>query len=81
MLNPERRRLGKEASIALKRQLNDAQLMTLRGIENFGWELRFVRRPPGEDPIPVVFDHAGKQYAVLEKDGTLNQNPNIVIRP
>jgi len=81
MLNSERRRLDKEASIALKRELNDAQLMTLRGIENFGWELRFVRRPPGVDPIPVVFDHAGKQYAVLEQDGSLNQKPNIVIRP
>lgn len=81
MLNPERRRLDKDTVTALKRLLNDAQLMTLVGIENFGWELRFVRRPPGSDPIPVVFDHAGQQYAVLERDGSLNQKPSIVIRP
>jgi len=81
MLNPERRRLDKEASIVLKRLLNEAQRITLGSIENFGWELRFVRRPPGAEPIPVVFDHSGQTYAVLEPDGSLNQTPTITIRP
>lgn len=81
MLKQERRRVGKEVLSALKRQLNDAQLATLSEMERFGWELRFVRRPPFQASIPVVFDGDGKRYAVIEPDGSLNHAPDIVIRP
>lgn len=81
MLNQERRRISKEAMAVLKRQLNDAQLTTLNEMERFGWELRFVRRPPFKESIPVVFDATGKQYAVIRSDGSLDQSPDIVIRP
>ena len=76
----ERRSGQKELSSVLKRQLNDAQLLTLRGLEGFGWELKFIRRKPFQEPIAVIFDGDRKQFAVLEADGTLNENPAFDIR-
>jgi len=60
--------------------LTPAQLDALTTLEFFRWELRFVRRPLFQDPIPVVFNRDGKRYAVLEPDGSLNENPGFKIR-
>jgi hypothetical protein len=76
----ERRKNEKEYASVLKRQLNDAQMLTLRGLEQFGWELKFIRRPPFEQPIAVVSDGSRTKYAVLERDGSLNENPGFPIR-
>lgn len=76
----DRRKNERELSIALKRQLNDDQRMTLNELERYGWELKFIRRKPFQPPIPVVFDGSRSKFAVLEQDGTLNENPEIKIR-
>ena len=76
----ERRKSQRELSSVLKRELNDAQLSTLQGLEQFGWELKFVRRKPFHTPIAVVFDGDRKNFAVLEVDGSLNENPGFEIR-
>jgi hypothetical protein len=76
----ERRKALKELSSVLKRELNDAQMGTLQGLEQFGWELKFVRRKPFQAPIAVVFDGDRKHFAVLEPDGSLNENPGFEIR-
>ena len=76
----ERRKDLKDLSSALKRELNEAQLGTLQGLEHFGWELKFVRRRPFQEPVAVVFDGDRKKFAVLEADGTLNENPGFEIR-
>ena len=76
----ERRKAQKELSSVLKRSLNEAQLSTLQGLEQFGWELKFVRRKPFQPPIAVVFDGDRKNFAVLELDGSLNENPGFEIR-
>ncbi len=76
----ERRKAEKTLSGSLKRDLNEAQLMTLQGLEHFGWELKFVRRKPFQDPVAVVFDGDRKQFAVLELDGSLNEHPDFDIR-
>jgi hypothetical protein len=76
----ERRSGYKELSSVLKRQLNDAQLLTLRGLEGFGWELKFIRRKPFQEPIAVIFDGDRKTFAVLEADGSLNESPTFEIR-
>jgi hypothetical protein len=76
----ERRTGNRELSSVLKRQLNDAQLMTLRGLESFGWELKFIRLKPFQEPIAVIFDGDRKKFAVLEADGSLNENPSFEIR-
>lgn len=76
----ERRKTLKELSSVLKRELNEAQLETLQGLEQFGWELKFVRRKPFQPPTAVVFDGDRKHFAVLEPDGSLNENPGFEIR-
>jgi hypothetical protein len=80
MPDKERRRAEKAQQAALRRDLNVAQQMTLTGLERFGWELKFVRRPMFQASIPIVFDSEHKKYAVLEEDGTLNENPGFKIR-
>jgi hypothetical protein len=76
----ERRKVAKELSGVLKRDLNGPQLETLQALEHFGWELKFVRRKPFQAPIAVVFDGDRKKFAVLETDGSLNENPGFDIR-
>jgi hypothetical protein len=60
--------------------LNEMQLITLRRIEGFGWELRFVRRPLFEQGVPVVFNGEGDTIGILEDDGRLNLQPGIEYR-
>ncbi|MFA6986287.1 MAG: hypothetical protein WC213_08775 [Arenimonas sp.] len=80
MTEMDRRKAEKELSATLKRSLNEAQLATLQGLEHFGWELKFVRRKPFQPSVPVVFDGDRKKFAVLEEDGSLNENPGFEIR-
>ncbi|HQW82448.1 MAG TPA: hypothetical protein PLQ74_11330 [Pseudomonadota bacterium] len=65
---------------AMERDLNQEQLITLRGLERYGWELKFIRRPPFKPSIPIVFDSDRKKFAVLKDDGTLDENPGFNIR-
>lgn len=76
----ERRRTQPASCRALERELNMAQICTLRELEHFGWELKFVRHPRFLPVIPIVFDGDRKCYAVIEPDGTLNEHPADVIR-
>jgi hypothetical protein len=77
---PDRRRTVPASQRALEKQLNDEQVATLRSLEHFGWELKFVRRPAFKEPVPVVFDGDRKKFAVLTADGTLDENPGFEIR-
>lgn len=74
------RRNADESKAALRALLNEDQRMTLADLERFGWELKFVRRPLFKPSIPVVFDADRRTYAVLESDGTLDQQPGFDIR-
>ena len=76
----ERRKSAERISNALKRELNEAQMATLNSLEPFAWELKFVRRPMFQQSIAIVFDADRKTFAVLEPDGTLNENPGFDIR-
>lgn len=60
--------------------LNEAQREELKNIEKFGWGLKFVRRPLFQDPLVVVMHPDGKAVGVLEPDGTLNLEPDLVLR-
>jgi hypothetical protein len=80
MFGSERRGSEKESAARLRTLLNDDQLMTLVELDQFGWSLKFVRRPMFQPSIPVVIDADRKRYAVLEADGTLNENPGFTIR-
>ena len=80
MQDHERRQLETARSASLRTQLNEEQRQTLSELERFGWELKFVRRPPFKESIPVVFDGDRKSYAVIQPDGTLDENPEFDIR-
>ena len=80
MIDKERRHNPERDSASLRRELNEAQRLELASLERFGWELKFVRRPMFQTPIPVVFDGDRRKFAVLEPDGTLNENPGFEIR-
>ena len=82
MSDRERRsKIDEESAAELRAGLTHEQLNALHTLEHFGWTLRFVRRPLFLAPIPVVFLRDGQRYAVLEPDGTVNENPGFKIRP
>ena len=60
--------------------LNQLQVRALRQIENFGWQLHFIRRPLFQNPVPVLIDAAGNKLGVLEEDGRLNLQPDLMVR-
>lgn len=60
--------------------LNEEQRCVLGQIENFGWQLAFVRRPLFQEPMVVIKNADGSNFSVLEKDGTIDPEPPIVIR-
>ena len=80
MYGRERRNGEEEGASRLRDLLNDDQRMTLVELEHFGWALKFVRRPLFQPSIPVVFDADRKRFAVLETDGSLNEQPGFDIR-
>lgn len=64
----------------LKAELNPDQRETLGELEKYGWELRFVRHDPEQRPVPVIFDSAKAKFAVLDQDGSLDEDAFIDIR-
>ena len=76
----ERRATDETNTLRLRKQLNESQLITLNSLESFGWELKFIRRPLFQDPVPVVFDADRNRFAILQNDGSLDEEPGIDIR-
>ncbi|UXI67924.1 hypothetical protein [Tahibacter amnicola] len=76
----ERRKVVRQRPNDMERGLNATQLATLRGLEHFGWELKFVRRPLFQPPVAVVFDPDRSHYAVLDQDGSLDEHPTLKLR-
>lgn len=64
----------------LDEYLNDAQRRSLIRVEEFGWRLAFIRRPVFQDIVPVVVSDDGKRHGVLEEDGSINTQHELVIR-
>ena len=80
MSGSERRSGDKPRSTSLRSQLNQDQLLELATLERFGWELKFIRRPPFQKSVPVVYDCDSKRFAVLREDGSLDEHPGFEIR-
>ncbi len=57
--------------------LNDVQRIALHSLENFGWQLAFIRRPLFVPPMVVVRNDDQNKFALLEEDGALNLSPPI----
>jgi hypothetical protein len=64
----------------LEETLNEAQIHTLRRMENFGWELKFIRRPLFQDVLPILLHLDSNKTGVLEEDGNLNMQRNLNLR-
>lgn len=64
----------------LDEMINTEQLMTLRQIENFGWQLAFVRRPLFQESVVIVSSNDTSKFGVLEDTGELNLQHEIKIR-
>jgi hypothetical protein len=60
--------------------MNDAQRLALHSLENFGWQLAFIRRPSFLSPLVVLKNSDQTKLAVLELDGSVNLTPQIVWR-
>lgn len=57
--------------------LNEVQRIALHSLENFGWQLAFIRRPLFMPPMVVVKNGEQTKYAVLEDDGSVNLTPQV----
>ena len=77
--DPERRQGVQQSERALKLGINDDQMDTFSTLERFGWSLKFVRQTPA-GPLAVVHDPDHNKLAVIEVDGTLNENPAAEFR-
>lgn len=76
----ERRHSTAAAEAEMRRGLTPQQLATLDTMSQFGWTLRFVRRPLFQPPMPVAFDRNRQRYVVVEPDGSVDEAPALDIR-
>jgi hypothetical protein len=60
--------------------LNENQMTSLRQIENFGWQLHFVRRPLFQDPVVVIVSAEGDRFGTLEPDGRIEIKTRFDLR-
>ncbi len=78
MHQKERRAPLRRSAVSLQRELSEAQSLALVGLEHFGWELKFIRRPLFQEPVAVVSD--GTSVAVLDRDGQLVEQALLNVR-
>jgi len=64
----------------VEKLLNPLQLMAIRNVGNFGWELHFVRRHGVDIPVPVVKGADGKAIGVIDENGRVDTNSKLIIR-
>ena len=60
--------------------LTDEQSNMVNKMENFGWNLWFIRRTPFQECICMLFNASNGESVVVNNDGTLNYNHNIRLR-
>lgn len=55
------------------------QKVTLNSVRNFGWQIAFIRRRLVEQPS-VILKNSANSYAQLLDDGSIDYQPDIIIR-
>ena len=77
----EEKRVGAEpVPHNLSELLTELQRTSLRRIENFGWQIKFIRRPRFQPPVVDVENTTGMNIGILEEDGGVNLRPAISLR-
>lgn len=79
-MNEEKRKGEKAIPDNVENYLNDLQRDILVVVEKYGWSLKFVRRSVSESPVIVIEDTGGKEIGVLEDNGAINYESDIVLR-
>jgi len=79
-MDKEKRKGEKPVPDNVSKYLNDAQLEALHHVESIGWKLMFIRRAHLQETVAVVVDDGGHIMGVLEKDGTINKQADVIIR-
>ena len=79
-MDNERRKGMKPVPENFEELLNEAQLCTLRSIGRFGWQLHFMRRPLFQEVVTVLISREGDKCAVLEANGSINEQVDLDIR-
>jgi hypothetical protein len=79
-MNMERRIKEKQTREFMMGLLNDEQQEVVAQYEMFDWFLIFVRRPTPESAIPFLKNTDTGRFAILESDGSLNEDQDLVIR-
>ena len=79
-MNDEKRRVEQIHQEQLKSGLNLLQKLALYQVENFGWELQFIRQPLFQEPTAVICSGERDKIGILELDGRINLKPNIKVR-
>ena len=76
----EKRRDADPIPVNLEDWLSQDQLDALKQIGNFGWQLKFIRRPAFQDPTVIIYSRDKDLYGVLEEDGSIDTDSGITIR-
>jgi hypothetical protein len=56
------------------------QEVALGSLRAFGWELKFIRRPPFTECVAILINTGSDAFSVLEKDGHINFAPALSLR-
>ena len=80
MTNSENRVGKKPVPDDVLQYMNPEQLLTYRGMQGFGWYLKFVRRPLFQRLVFVMAHPDNLGHAVIEENGLFNKEHNIKIR-
>ena len=79
-MDGEKRAKDAQSRRLMMTELTDAQQAAIVQLEGFGWYLSFVRRPLFKPVIPVLHDEDTDRYAILEPDGSLNEDCDLTVR-
>jgi len=60
--------------------MNPDQLLTYRGMQAFGWHLKFVRRPLFQRVVFMMTHPDRDELAVIEENGAFNKEHDITVR-
>lgn len=79
-MTSEKRHKQPAVPVDINALLTERQRVGLQRVQNFGWSLKFVRRPQAAPPLVVVENASGQRIGVLSNTGDLQFDPDIAIR-
>ena len=62
------------------RRLTDLQVLTINRYESYGWDLWFIRRPRGQDWVPVLRNLSTGETVVVDEEGELVSDHGLIVR-